>query len=125
MNEGRRENEMPKVLKREAQSMVSPASQMSFAVALCAFIAAGIGLVVNHWVTGWMAVGGMCGVGLFYIVVGLLNLRSNPPLFEDDSKSTVSQRTARAENLVGEPITRPRNSLSVYPKSTQSQQPKK
>ena len=55
---------------------MTPASKMSFAVAACAFAAAGIGLLINQWMSGWMAVGGMAGVGLFYLAVGLLNLGS-------------------------------------------------
>ena len=64
---------------------LSSTSKMSFAVAGCAFAAAGIGLLINQWMSGWMAVGGMAGVGLFYLAVGLLNLGST---FNEDSDLT-------------------------------------
>ena len=113
MNKGRRENEMPKAPKLPNQSIVSATSQMAFAVAICALAAAGIGLIVNHWLTGWMAVGGMVGVGLFYTAIGILNLRANHPTFEDDAKLNISQRAAKVENLYGEAIARSRfNPLS-------------
>ena len=54
---------MPKLAKSHSEFSLSPASRMSFAISACAFAAAGIGTVVNHWLTGWMAVGGMAGVG--------------------------------------------------------------
>ena len=50
-----------------------------------------------------MAVGGMVGVGLFYTAIGLWNLRSNHPLYDDNTKRNVSERTARPDNLYGEP----------------------
>lgn len=95
---------MPEAPKLPNQPMISPTSQMAFAVAICALAAAGIGLIINHWLTGWMAVGGMFGVGLFYTAIGILNLRANPPTVEDDSTLSTSQRTAKAENLFGEAI---------------------
>ncbi len=109
---------MPKPLKREPQFVMSPTSQMAFAVALCALAAAGIGSIVNHWLTGWMAVGGMVGVGLFYAAVGILNLRANHPLYDDDANQNISQRTARADNLFGEPVTWPRS----IPRTAESHQ---
>ena len=95
---------MPKLVKTSTESTLNPTSQMAFAVALCALAAAGVGSIVNHWMTGWMAVGGMAGVGLFYLAVGLLNLRSRTS-FEDATMSNVSQRTARPENLYAEAFT--------------------
>ena len=100
---------MSKPVSKKSQTVFSPTSQMAFAVALCALAAAGIGSIVNYWLTGWMAVGGMAGVGLFYLAIGLLNLRSNAPAFEEDAIANVSQRTARVENLIGEAISHSRS----------------
>ena len=67
---------------------LNPTSKMSFAVAACAFGAAGIGLVIDQWMSGWMAVGGMAGVGLFYMAIGLLNLGSTNSIFTDEGDLT-------------------------------------
>jgi hypothetical protein len=76
-------------------------SKMSFAVATCAFAAALVGLFVNQWMSGWMAVGGMAGVGLFYIGVGLLNLGHTGTVFSDDNEfvETSSHRLSGAGNV--------------------------
>lgn len=96
---------MSKALKSPSESVMNSTSQMAFAIAVCALVAAGVGSIINHWLTGWMAVGGMVGVGLFYLAVGLLNLKSKRSLFDEvDSMSNTSQRTARPENLYAEAI---------------------
>jgi hypothetical protein len=87
--------------------VLSPTSQMAFAVAFCALAAAAVGSIVNHWLTGWMAVGGMVGVGLFYFAIGVLNLSSKPSGVDEKMISSVSQRTAGADNLVAEAVVRP------------------
>ena len=76
-------------------------SKMSFIVAGFAFIAAGVGLLINHWMSGWMAVGGMAGVGLFYLAVGLLNLGSAEPIFAEDHDyaETAAHRLSGAANV--------------------------
>lgn len=100
---------MPKPARKSSESVVSPASQMAFAVAICAFAAAGIGLIVNQFLTGWMAVGGMFGVGLFYVGIGIvnLNLRHERP-DEPIATESLSHKGAAADNLVGEPVSRPK-----------------
>jgi hypothetical protein len=97
---------------------------MAFCVALFALAAAGVGTIVNHWLTGWMAVGGMVGLGLFYLAVGILNLKTDQPVFEDETMQNVSHRAARVENLVGEAVTRPRLNLAFPPDSPSRQQSK-
>ena len=76
-------------------------SQMSFAVAACAFGAAALGLLINQWMSGWMAVGGMAGLGLFYLAIGLLNLGSTEPMFTHESEliETASHRLSGAMNV--------------------------
>ncbi len=111
---------MPKLAKTQSEFSMSPASQMSFAISACAFAAAGIGTVVNHWLTGWMAVGGMAGVGLFYLAIGILNLRSKNAFDDDESMASVSQRTARSDNLYAEAVSRPRIDPISKPESSAS-----
>jgi len=101
------------------QSILNPTCQMAFAVAACAFASAGIGAIVNHWLTGWMAVGGMVGVGLFYLAIGILSLSAKDPLHADDERLNASQRSAKFENLIGEPVVRHRLKL-VVPTETPS-----
>ena len=59
---------------RNAWTTLNPVSKISFAVAIAAFGTALLGLVINQIFTGWMAAGGMTGVGLFYLAIGVLNL---------------------------------------------------
>ena len=58
-----------------------PIATVCFSVSACAFFACVVGLVVNHWLSGWMAVGGMAGIGLFYLALGLLSLGSRIPVY--------------------------------------------
>lgn len=83
------------------RSTLSITSQMSFGVAASAFAAAGIGLLINQWMSGWMAVGGMAGVGLFYMAIGLLNLNSSDSVFmdEDDLSETAAHRLSGVANV--------------------------
>ena len=109
---------MPKLAKISSDFSMSPAARMSFAISACAFAAAGIGTIVNHWLTGWMAVGGMAGVGLFYLAVGILNLRSRNAFDDDESMASISQRTARLDNLYAEAVSRPKIDLESRPQSS-------
>jgi hypothetical protein len=74
-------------------------SKMSFAVAACAFAAAGLGLLVNQWMSGWMAVGGMAGIGLFYSGVGLLNLRMSNFVYTDEIDLIKNASAALSEKV--------------------------
>ena len=80
---------------------LSQTSRMSFAVAGCAFTAAVIGLLINHFMSGWMAAGGMAGVGLFYLAVGLLNLGQSSPVYSEDGplSTTSAHRLSDASNV--------------------------
>jgi hypothetical protein len=83
--------------------ILHPTTQLAFAVSACALAAACIGAIVNQWVEGWMAIGGMVGIGFFYAAIGIVNhLNSIPP---DESNSNVSRRSASADNLCGEDVT--------------------
>ena len=92
-------------MSRESQTSsrteMNTTSKMSFAVAGSALGAAAIGLLINQWMTGWMAVGGMAGLGLFYRAIGLLNLGSAEPLFthENDLIESASHRLSGAMNV--------------------------
>ena len=83
------------------ESRLNPTSKMSFAVAGCAFAAAAIGVLINQWLSGWMAVGGMAGVGLFYLAIGLLNLGSSDSIYTDESDlvESASHRLSGATNV--------------------------
>jgi hypothetical protein len=69
-------------------------------VAGAAFIAAGAGFIVNQFFTGWMAVGGMCGVGLLYIGIGVYHLTVDHQHVYDEA---AHGRTAEQENFVNPP----------------------
>ena len=73
-------NVMSKDVRGNSWDSLNPVSKISFAVAIAAFGTALLGLVINQIFTGWMAAGGMAGVGLFYLAIGILNLewRSSP-----------------------------------------------
>ena len=89
-------------------------SKMSFAVAACAFVAALVGLLINHWLSGWMAVGGMTGVGLFYLAIGLLNLNSAETGTLDDQKlaETAAHRLSGISNVDDRAVTRPADTIA-------------
>lgn len=70
---------------KHAFGRFNDAALMCFAVSAGAFVAAGIGAIVNHMLAGWMAVGGMAMVGLFYLALGLFSLGS--PADRDASSS--------------------------------------
>jgi hypothetical protein len=74
---------------------------MSFAVSAFAFAAAGVGLLINQWMSGWMAVGGMAGLGLFYLAIGVLNLGSSHSAFLEDGElnQTSAHRLSEATNV--------------------------
>lgn len=55
--------------------VVPPVSRMCFAISAIAFGAALLGALVNHFLTGWMAVGGMAMVGLLYLGMGIADLK--------------------------------------------------
>ena len=88
----------------ETRSLRNPTSKMAFAVAVCALTAAGVGAIVNHWMTGWMAIGGMTGVGLFYFAIGLLNLKAKHRIVDHEPLWNASQWMAQADNLYAEPL---------------------
>lgn len=96
-----------------ARQELSPASKMSFAVSLCAFAAAAVGLLVNQWMSGWMAVGGMAGIGLFYLAVGLLNLNTSVLAVEKDHLSeTSAHRLSGVANVHDRPVELPFEQMS-------------
>jgi len=57
-------------------ALLNPVAKMCFAVTIGAFAAALGGVFVNQWVSGWMNAGGMACVGVFYLVLGVVNLGS-------------------------------------------------
>ena len=81
---------MPQNSHSSSGGQLNQTSSMSFAVAGCAFAAAAIGILVNHWLSGWMAVAGMAGVGLFYLAIGLLNLGTSDSIFLDEGEGAES-----------------------------------
>ena len=92
---------MPLDTQASGNGQLNPTSKISFTVAGCAFSAAAIGYLINQWMSGWMAVGGMAGVGLFCLALGLLNLNSNALIFEEDAElvETASHRLSGATNV--------------------------
>jgi hypothetical protein len=107
-------NIMPQHPQSASRREMNPTSKVSFAVATCAFAAAGGGLVINQWMAGWMAVGGMAGLGLFYLAVGVLNLGSADPSFRDDHEftETAAHRLSGITNVDDLPVERARDEAS-------------
>ena len=84
---------MSQDFRRTAWTSLNPVSKVSFAVAIAAFGTALLGLVINQIFTGWMAAGGMAGVGLFYLAIGVLNLEwrsSSIPRDDQDAEESVT-----------------------------------
>jgi hypothetical protein len=59
-------------------------------VSAFAFLACLVGVIVNHWLSGWMAVGGMAGIGLFYLAIGLMSLGERIPVYSADDSSELN-----------------------------------
>lgn len=65
----------------------NPVAPTCFAVSAVAFLASFVGLIVNHWLSGWMAVGGMACIGLFYLAIGLISYGSRIPIYRSETAS--------------------------------------
>ncbi len=111
---------MPGDNRDSSRPQLPPTAKMSFAVSAAAFAAAITGLFVNQWLSGWMAVGGMAGIGLFYLAIGVLNLSSTASLF-DEEEEEISVRVTRlrpgvsdAANLTGEQVSRSSHESSLH-----------
>ena len=79
---------MSQDFRRTARTSLNAVSKVSFAVAITAFATALLGLLINQIFTGWMAAGGMAGVGLFYLAIGVLNLEWSSSSTPRDEKET-------------------------------------
>jgi len=105
---------MSQDVRGNAWDSLNPVSKISFAVAIAAFATALLGLVINQIFTGWMAAGGMAGVGLFYLAIGVLNLewRSAPiPEDQKDEEATIANTLyqptiAETNGMTGERVRR-------------------
>jgi len=58
----------------------NPVSKLCFSVAGLAFVGSFACAAINHALSGWMAVAGMAGLGLFYLAIGVLNLSAKMPI---------------------------------------------
>ena len=92
---------MPIFKQMSGQPDANSSRRMAFIVAVCAFSAAGLGLLINQWVPGWMAVGGMAGVGLFYLTMGAMSFQSTPSMDVHNGglTETSSHRLSSDSNL--------------------------
>jgi hypothetical protein len=61
-----------------AKRRISHAAIVCFSVSSIAFVACGMGLIVNHAFTGTLAISGTAAVGLVYLAMGLMNLGYDP-----------------------------------------------
>jgi hypothetical protein len=57
------------------QFVLPHTGKMCFGVAAGAFLTAALGFVVNQFLVGWLATGGMIAIGLLYVAMGLLQIR--------------------------------------------------
>ena len=71
---------MPSTLsKRDTRAVISEAARMCFAISACALVAAIMGVVVNSYLSGWLAVLGMITIALLYLGLGISQLRVEGP----------------------------------------------
>ena len=81
---------MPHPSRHDSRLVFTSLSKACFGVASVAFVGSFACAALNHSLSGWMAVAGMAGLGLFYLALGVLNLGQAPKsLFnrEQDSSS--------------------------------------
>mgnify|MGYP001012210449 CR=1 FL=1 len=72
------------VLSRMA---VSDSGKLCFGVAAGAFLTALVGIAVNTVFPGWMAAGGLALLGLFYLALGLAEIRFASATRNDDGRT--------------------------------------
>lgn len=65
----------------EVVPKVNSVAPICFTISAFAFLASLLGLIVNQWLSGWMATGGMAGIALFYLALGLISLGSRIPVY--------------------------------------------
>ena len=65
---------MPDPSCHNTRPVFTSLSKASFGVAGLAFVGSFACAAINHSLSGWMAVAGMAGLGLFYLALGVLNL---------------------------------------------------
>ena len=59
---------------RRRQKSVNHAASACFVISGAAFLACGLGLVVNRYLTGILAVAGTAAIGLVYLAAGVFSL---------------------------------------------------
>lgn len=57
---------------------INPAARMCFTISGIAFVACALGLLVNHLLTGALAIAGTAAVALVYLAMGLMSLNGGP-----------------------------------------------
>ena len=85
--------------KLETQQSLNNATQMAFAVIVCALAVGGIGTIVNRWLIGWVVMVGMAGVCLCFMATGIFVLAARLPRFDDKLMSNDHQQAAKADHL--------------------------
>ena len=79
--------------RHDSRPVFNSLSKASFGVAGLAFVGSFACAAINHSLSGWMAVAGMAGLGLFFLALGVLNLGHAPKSLlnrEQDSSSAAS-----------------------------------
>ena len=64
---------MPHQSRTNGRAVLTSLSKASFGIAGLAFLGSFACAAINHSLSGWMAVAGMAGLGLFYLALGVLN----------------------------------------------------
>ena len=94
-------------------------SKICFCIASLAFVGSFACAAIHYALSGWMAVAGMAGLGLFYLALGVLNLGHAPTSLFDDAQNSSSaalhsrvrrQPRRRIEQLGAETWSRVRDS---------------
>ena len=73
-----RNHDMPHQPGTNGRAVLTSLSKASFGIAGLAFLGSFACAAINHSLSGWMAVAGMAGLGLFYLALGVLNLGHVP-----------------------------------------------
>ena len=86
---------------------MNPVALSSYAVSVCSFAGAAIGLVSEHFPSG-----GLAAVGGFYLIVGLLSPNPAKSNASQGSGQELGGITSGADNLVAESMASPREAVS-------------
>ncbi|RLS46982.1 MAG: hypothetical protein DWH84_01045 [Planctomycetota bacterium] len=105
----------------DSRSVYTSLSKASFGVAGLAFVGSFACAAINSTLSGWMAVAGMAGLGLFYLALGVLNLGHAPKSLFDNNQDPSSAASYPNPRRYGDDLRAPERTVSTRDRATEAQ----